>query len=301
MGNKGWICLHRKIMDDDLWISEPFTRGQAWVDLLLLANHKPGTIRRRGIAFIVNRGQVGYGEESLARRWKWSRGKVRRFLEELRKRHQISKVTLGRLCVDSDSTTEKVVQKNISVSSCIEIVNYSRYQVHDTENDTEDRQKTDGRRYRNNNDNNENNDNKKEERVEKPVALPPCPHQKIVLIFHENCPGLPRVIKLTDKRTSRLQSCWKDKGRQSMEWWAMYFQRVRGSPFLNGENDRGWKADFEWLTNESNLVKVLEGKYDGNGNGSRNAGRGASPAIGFAGNAKSDDSPWPEPRVYGPE
>jgi len=88
--NQGWIRLHRQIMETPEWLAEPFTRGQAWVDLLLLANHETGYIRRRGILIAVDRGQVGYSEESLASRWQWSRGKVRRFLVELVRLSRVS-------------------------------------------------------------------------------------------------------------------------------------------------------------------------------------------------------------------
>lgn len=53
----GWIKLHRTLTMHELWTAEPFTRGQAWVDLLLLANHRPGHIRKRGILVEVERGQ----------------------------------------------------------------------------------------------------------------------------------------------------------------------------------------------------------------------------------------------------
>ena len=78
-------------MDSPDWLAEPFTRGQAWVDLLLLANHKEGFIRRRGVLVAVERGQVGYSEEALAARWKWSKGKVRRFLSELARLSRVSR------------------------------------------------------------------------------------------------------------------------------------------------------------------------------------------------------------------
>ena len=68
MENSGWIKLHRQIMDTPEWLSEPFTKGQAWVDLLLLANHKTGFIRKRGILVAVERGQVGFSERVLADR-----------------------------------------------------------------------------------------------------------------------------------------------------------------------------------------------------------------------------------------
>ena len=69
--------------ESSMWLEEPFTRGQAWVDLLMLTNHADGHIRKRGIPIEVHRGELGWSEEALAERWKWSRGKVRRFLQEL--------------------------------------------------------------------------------------------------------------------------------------------------------------------------------------------------------------------------
>lgn len=124
--SQGWIKLHRQIMETPEWLAEPFTRGQAWVDLLLLANHKTRYIRKRGILVAVERGQVGYSEEALAERWRWSRGKVRRFLSEL-----------ARLSRISHKVSEKTIPKNTSVSSLICIINYEKYQMNDTKNDTE--------------------------------------------------------------------------------------------------------------------------------------------------------------------
>lgn len=121
MENRGWIKLHRKIMEGEDWLSEPFTRAQAWVDLLLLANHAPSSVRKRGIAFEVGAGQVGYGEEKLATRWRWSRQKVRRFLKELMERGAIDR---------------KPVQQNPKLSSLITIINYQEYQSNGTSNET---------------------------------------------------------------------------------------------------------------------------------------------------------------------
>ncbi|MBP7765319.1 MAG: hypothetical protein KA113_09060 [Syntrophaceae bacterium] len=132
MGNsQGWIKLHRQIMETPEWLAEPFTRGQAWVDLLLLANHETGFIRKRGLLIAVDRGQVGHSEESLAERWQWSRGKVRRFLIELARLSRISR-----------KISKKTIQKNSSVSSLINIDNYDKYQMNDTEDGTEDGRKT---------------------------------------------------------------------------------------------------------------------------------------------------------------
>ncbi len=122
----GWIKLHRKIMDNPLYLSEPFTRMQAWIDLLLLANHKEGFFYVRGNKVVVGRGQVGTSSRTLASRWQWSRGKVERFLKDLENDNQIEP------------------QKN-NVITLISICNYDDYQNTEpqTEPQTSRRQTTD--------------------------------------------------------------------------------------------------------------------------------------------------------------
>lgn len=108
----GWIKLYRSSFNNKLYFSDPFTRWQAWTDLILLANHKDGVIRKRGVKVIVERGQLGHSERTLAKRWKWSRGKVRRFLDELKMEQQ-------------------VIPQKTNVTTLLTIVNYNEYQ--DTE------------------------------------------------------------------------------------------------------------------------------------------------------------------------
>lgn len=132
----GWVKLHRCLQENPLWLAEPFTRGQAWVDMLLLANHKPGFFYVRGVQVNLDRGQLGHSEKTLAGRWKWSRGKVRRFLRALEVEQQIA------------------LQKN-NVTTLITIKNYDLYQSGDTATGATDRQQTDINK-------NVNNDKKKD-------------------------------------------------------------------------------------------------------------------------------------------
>lgn len=71
----GWIKLHRKLMDSPMWTAEPFTKGQAWVDLLMLAQYEDVNNLRKG--------SVYKSKNFLANRWKWDRRKVDRFLDDL--------------------------------------------------------------------------------------------------------------------------------------------------------------------------------------------------------------------------
>lgn len=59
------------------------------------------------------------------------------------------------------------------------------------------------------------------------------------------------------------------KGRDEA-WWQTYFSRIRASPFLCGDNDRGWKASIDFaIRSEDMVAKILEGQY------SRSGGRAA--------------------------
>lgn len=106
---EGWIKLHRKISENGLWQCEPFTRGQAWVDLLLLAAHQKSFFYVRGIKVNLERGQLAWGEIKLSERWQWSRTKLRKFLNDMEKEQQI-------------------IQQKGNVIQMITIVNYENYQ-----------------------------------------------------------------------------------------------------------------------------------------------------------------------------
>lgn len=134
--HRGYIKLWRKVFDNPLWLAEKFTKGQAWIDLIALCNHKPGAVWIRGKRVEVQRGQTACSERFLAARWHWSRGKVRRFFFDLK-------------------TVQQVVQQKNNVTSLITLINYDTYQANSTTDDTTDGPQTDHKRYRNKNDKND--------------------------------------------------------------------------------------------------------------------------------------------------
>lgn len=75
--------IYRSLLDDPLWLSEPFTYGQAWVDLIGLANFADKDKFYRGQYQRVKRGQVVTSQQALAERWSWGRRKVSTFLRNL--------------------------------------------------------------------------------------------------------------------------------------------------------------------------------------------------------------------------
>ncbi len=113
----GYIKLYRSSLNDPLYLKEPFTKWQAWCDLILLAYFAPTEFFVRGIRVKAKRGCVYKGVLELAERWKWSRGKVERFLSYLVSDKRVS------------------IQKN-NVISCVSILNYEKYQQNESTNES---------------------------------------------------------------------------------------------------------------------------------------------------------------------
>jgi hypothetical protein len=40
------------------------------------------------------------------------------------------------------------------------------------------------------------------------------------------------------------------------------FTKAEASDFLKGKNNRNWSANFDWLMNDANMAKILDGNYD---------------------------------------
>jgi uncharacterized phage protein (TIGR02220 family) len=86
----GYIKLFREIQEDWTWQLLPFSPGQAWVDILLLANHATKKVPFDGGFVEVERGQFITSIRKLGKRWGWSRTKVINFLTSLQNDNKIS-------------------------------------------------------------------------------------------------------------------------------------------------------------------------------------------------------------------
>ena len=124
---EGWIKLNRQITEHWLWKETPFTYGLAWVDLLLLANWEDKKMPYKGEIILCKRGDVNLSFLSLAKRWGWSRWKVKNFIDLL-------------------VSDEMVVVNATTHRTTITIVNYDKFQflptTDCTTDHTTDRQQT---------------------------------------------------------------------------------------------------------------------------------------------------------------
>lgn len=104
----GWISIHRKIQQSDIWIDkEPFDKRSAWIDLIMMANHEDRQVLFDGKFIEVKRGEKITSLRMLSEKWKWSRNKVKRFLKLLESGSMIE------LKIDHQKTTYNIVNYNV--------------------------------------------------------------------------------------------------------------------------------------------------------------------------------------------
>lgn len=71
--------------------------------------------------------------------------------------------------------------------------------------------------------------------------------------------NLPMLKKMTEAREGAAMARVKDYGLDAV---LEVIQRAAESNFLNGDNDRGFTASFDWIMRPNNFPKVMEGNYD---------------------------------------
>lgn len=79
-------------------------------------------------------------------------------------------------------------------------------------------------------------------------------------LFNSVCGSYPRLVRLSEKRKDAIAA--RLRTGFTLGDFKMVFEKAEESEFLKGHNLRGWSADFDWLIDEDNMTKVLEGKYD---------------------------------------
>lgn len=142
---QGWISLYRKIINHPFYQEKRrFSKLEAWVDLLLMANYRDNRFMLGNVEIEVKKGSKLTSIKDLSERWRWSRTKTKNFLDFLQRD--------GMACYKS--TTKYTL---------ITIENYGKYQGHyETEEHQKNIKKTSKEHQKdtNNNSNNANNGNK---------------------------------------------------------------------------------------------------------------------------------------------
>ena len=116
---KGWISLHRKILDNPILSrGKIYSRFEAFVYMLLRANHSEGKCVIGNQLNIVNKGSFITSQKKLMQEFRWGSTKLRAFIKLLE--------------------ADKMIEiKTTTYSTMITIINYSSYQNIKTTNKTQ--------------------------------------------------------------------------------------------------------------------------------------------------------------------
>ena len=83
-------------------------------------------------------------------------------------------------------------------------------------------------------------------------------YKAVVDSYNSLCKSFPKVTKLSERRRKAIKARLKEYSLAELE---KAFALAEESEFLKGANNRNWMASFDWIISDSNLPKVLEGKY----------------------------------------
>jgi hypothetical protein len=102
-----------------------------------------------------------------------------------------------------------------------------------------------------------------EKRVASGDAPPPSTREAFDLYnLKAKTLGLAEARVLTPERSKKLKSRLDEHG---LSGWKEALEAIKRQPFLRGRNNRGWKANLDFLLQPESLNKVREGAYSDEG------------------------------------
>ncbi len=260
------------------------SRLEAWLDLLMMATHDSKTVTVSGHKFELERGDQACAMSFLSKRWNWSPKTTRGFIERL----------MGHEMVERKGQTKDKRPTHLS------ICNYSDYQD-GAQYGVEKKGKGKGKGKGNEEGKDENeltrckltenmfpDDDEGQEEGQskgqrkgqqykpntKPNKKTPSEQKKeggyseeenrdIQTAFEEynqlaKSIGLSKAISLNATRKKHLAARLKEHG---LDGWRLGLDMIDQSKFLCGENNRGYKANLDFMLQASSYTKLLEGFY----------------------------------------
>lgn len=233
----GWIRSHRKMFDNPV-VCKDAEHYAVWGYLLHYAAHEPYDVVFNGERITLKPGQLITSKASIARKFSISESKVQRILKTFENELQIELQATrhGRL---------------------VSVKNWAKYQKYEPQIEPQVNHNWptgEPQVVRNNNIKNVNNiintcENPENDKVD---------YQKVIDMYHNSCPSFPKVSKVTDARKKVIRARLKDYSEEELE---KAFKMAEESDFLTGRNGKWGGANFDWIMNTNNIVKILEGNY----------------------------------------
>lgn len=242
---EGFVRIWRSIFGS--FPGKPVVWQLAWIKLIQWANwgEAPRSVVFKEKEIKLKRGQLLTGLREISKATDMSESAVARFLKFCR-------------------STERIRCDSGQTGILITIRNYSKWQ--DTNiPEIEKRCETGVRPVSDRCHKNEVNEVKEEKGS---VASRPPAHV-LFDIWNQHRGMLPKAMALSAARLKHCKLRWNEN--PNPKYWEKVVNRLSASQFCNGNNDRGWRADIDFLLRPDTHLRALEGKYD------RNAATGPVP------------------------
>lgn len=84
MDEKGVFGVARSVWDCDAFMKQRFTQREAWLWLVGAAMWRPGRVNVDGQWYDLERGEFCWSSRFLAKKWRWSKDAVLRFMKHLK-------------------------------------------------------------------------------------------------------------------------------------------------------------------------------------------------------------------------
>lgn len=297
-----WIAVSRDVRDHHLVgfgqqvkPANPkkgaFSRAEAWLDLIMLARWRDGPEMNKGRKVDMLAGQLQGGYSFLADRWNWTVQTVRTFIGKL----------VGERMIDRAEDASESNKRNNNQIQVLTVCNYKKYQLMNELMDMQDQQASNKRATSEQQHLNKDTliqedlspigDSSFAAQID-PVPAPatkrkkPIPEADLFPDPPAEAPparrmmtateaakegfrmwndlagrcGLPKAEKLTPKRMMALGARMRDAG--SVQKFGEIIARIEHIGWMRGDNDRGWRADLDFVCQQSSFVKLMEGAYD---------------------------------------
>lgn len=85
--------------------------------------------------------------------------------------------------------------------------------------------------------------------------LPP-----LARIWNQFAGNLPKVKECSSKRRKAVSARMRE--HPELDYWTLVISKLNDSPFCRGDNNRQWRATFDFLIQPGTAEKALEGAYD---------------------------------------
>lgn len=294
--NNDWIAVYRNLRTHPIigFLNSDGTRrknaqvcqSMAWIDLCMEANWKDRHENNNGQLVLVERGQLQGGRKWLADRWGWTENQVRWFLKKLQDEGMImvnrpkitpkkpekshSEHTLTTTTVTTNRTTSSAHFVNV-----ITVCNYNIYQaayelydmLNNQSNHQSNHQSTTNQPPHSNKETNKQyispiGDLSSEAKTPERKTLKAAEAARMAFDRYNEIAkrlDLPIAKMLTAGRKQKIVARIKDAG--GWNGFEAALANLEASDFLQGKNNNGFRADFDFLCQAKSFGRLLDGGY----------------------------------------